>query len=108
MVDGRRAAHPLLHIGEHEDNPRSAEPLEALAGGKGRFPAQIVLARLLAQGDDVVTLPDMRNAVRLDERAAAIAVTLAPDEAAALTARIPAGAAAGPRYPVGGMDAVQH
>jgi aryl-alcohol dehydrogenase-like predicted oxidoreductase len=106
-VDGRRAAHPRFQSGNLEHNRCLAEPVEALARAKGCTPAQVVLAWVLAQGEDVVTIPGTRSAARLDENAAAQKVVLTAEEVADLTAAIPAGSAAGTRYPAGGMGAVQ-
>jgi aryl-alcohol dehydrogenase-like predicted oxidoreductase len=105
-VDGRRSAHPRFQ-GEHfEHNRKLAEPIEAMAAAKGCTPSQIVLAWLLAQGDDVVTIPGTRRADRLDENLGALKVALSPDELAGLSAAIPAGAASGTRYPAANMAAV--
>jgi aryl-alcohol dehydrogenase-like predicted oxidoreductase len=106
-VEGRRAAHPRFQAGNFEHNRRLAEPVEALARAKGCTPAQVVLAWVLAQGEDVVTIPGTRQAARLDENAAAATITFRPEEVTSLTVAIPLGAAAGTRYPSGGMGAVQ-
>jgi aryl-alcohol dehydrogenase-like predicted oxidoreductase len=105
-VNGRRAAHPRFQSGNFESNRKLALPIEALAKAKGVTPAQITIAWLLAQGDDVVAIPGTRYPERLDENLRALAVTLSPAELAGLSAAIPAGAAAGTRYPAGAMAAV--
>ena len=66
----------------------------------------MTLAWLLAQGPDVVAIPGTRHAERLDENVGALDVVLTPDDVARISAAIPAGAAAGTRYPAGGMAAV--
>jgi len=105
-VDGRRAAHPRFQ-GEHfEHNRKLTAPIEALAQEKGCTPSQIVLAWLLAQGDDIVTIPGTRKASRLDENLGALNVILSSDELKALSSAIPAGAASGTRYPSLSMKAV--
>jgi aryl-alcohol dehydrogenase-like predicted oxidoreductase len=105
-VDGRRAAHPRFQ-GEHfEHNRKLAAPIEALASAKGCTPSQIVIAWLLAQGEDVVTIPGTRHAQRLDENLGALNVVLSASEVDALSAAIPAGAASGARYPSASMAAV--
>ena len=105
-IDGRRAAHPRFQAENFSTNRRLVEHVEVLAARKGCTPAQITLAWLLAQGDDVVTIPGTRFAARLDENLGAIDVRLAADEVAALSEAIPPGAAAGTRYPAGGMAGV--
>ncbi len=104
-VDGRRAAHPRFQAENFERNRALVAPIEALAAQKGCTPAQITLAWLLAQGDDVVAIPGTRYPARLDENTGALAVTLSPEEVAGLSAAIPPGAAAGDRYPASGMRA---
>jgi aryl-alcohol dehydrogenase-like predicted oxidoreductase len=78
-----------------------------MAAAKGCTPAQLTLAWLLAQGDDVVAIPGTRRLDRLEENVGALAVTLTPDEVARIAAAVPAGAAAGTRYPAGALAAVQ-
>lgn len=106
-VDGRRAAHPRFQPGNLEHNRGLMEPVDEMAKAKGCTPAQLVLAWVLAQGDDVVTIPGTRKQARLDENAGAMAVSLTAEEVAQLTAAIPMGSAAGERYPAGAMGAVQ-
>jgi aryl-alcohol dehydrogenase-like predicted oxidoreductase len=105
-VDGRRAQHPRFQAENFETNRKLVAAVEAMAGAKGCSPAQITLAWLLAQGDDVVTIPGTRYPARLDENVGALDVVLSQDEVDALSAAVPAGAAAGMRYPAGGMAGV--
>ncbi len=105
-VDGRRASHPRFQAENFERNRELVAPVEALAAAKGCTPAQVTLAWLLAQGEDVVAIPGTRYAKRLDENLGALEVVLSPAEVESLSAAIPAGAAAGTRYPTGGMAAV--
>ena len=64
------------------------------------------MAWLLAQGDDVVAIPGTRYKGRLDENLGALNVPLSQDEIQAMSAAVPVGAAAGTRYPAGGMAGV--
>ena len=105
-IDGRRAAHPRFQAANFATNRSLVEQIEGLAEKKGCTPAQITLAWLLAQGDDVVTIPGTRYDARLDENIGAITVHLTGEEVAELSAAIPPGAAAGTRYPAGGMKGV--
>ena len=105
-IDGRRAQHPRFQAANFDTNRKLVGAVEALAAAKGCTPAQITLAWLLAQGDDVVTIPGTRYPARLDENVGALDVHLSADEVAALSAAVPAGAAAGTRYPAGGMAGV--
>ncbi|MDE2361312.1 MAG: aldo/keto reductase [Hyphomicrobiales bacterium] len=105
-IDGRRAQHPRFQPENFAANRALVEKIEAQAAEKGCTPSQIALAWVLAQGEDVVAIFGTRYAARLDENLGALDVTLSAAEVAALSAAIPPGAAAGTRYPAGGMKAV--
>ena len=62
-------------------------------------PAQVALAWLLAQGDDIVPIPGTKRRKYLEQSVAAVDLTLSDAELAALRAAFPPGAAAGLRYP---------
>jgi len=66
----------------------------------------VALAWLLAQGSDIVPIPGTKRPERVDQNLAALEVQLSADEVARLSAALPPGAAAGGRYPDGGMKAV--
>jgi aryl-alcohol dehydrogenase-like predicted oxidoreductase len=102
-VNGRRAAHPRFQGENFERNRALIVRLEAIAAAKQCTLAQLALAWVLAQGDDVVAIPGTRNAQRLDEDAGAVAVRLTADDLARIAAAVPARAAAGERYPAAAM-----
>ena len=79
-------------------NLKLIETVEALAQDKGCTPAQLALAWLLAQGDDVVPIPGTRRVERLDENAAAVDVRLSAEDLQRIDAALPLGAASGERY----------
>ncbi|EQD63112.1 aldo/keto reductase, partial [mine drainage metagenome] len=62
-------------------------------------PAQLALAWLLAQGDDIVPIPGTKRVHLLEENIRAADLRLAPSDLTALTALFPVGAARGARYP---------
>ncbi|SNS05568.1 Predicted oxidoreductase [Streptosporangium subroseum] len=64
----------------------------------GCTPAQLSLAWLLAQGEDVIPIPGTKRLRYLEENAAAADVTLTSAQLAAIDAAVPAGAVAGDRY----------
>jgi aryl-alcohol dehydrogenase-like predicted oxidoreductase len=64
------------------------------------------LAWLLAQGPDVVPIPGTKHINRLEENLGALRVQLTPAEIDRISVAIPIGAAAGLRYPEGGMRGV--
>lgn len=72
--------------------------LEPIAARHGLSLAQLAIAWVVARGPDVVPLIGTRHLARVREAVAALAVTLAPDELAAIEALVPVGAAAGERY----------
>jgi aryl-alcohol dehydrogenase-like predicted oxidoreductase len=105
-IDGRRAAHPRFQAENFAHNRELVGKIEAMAAEKRCTPAQLTLAWLLAQGDDVVAIPGTRYAKRLDENLGALSVKLTADEVARISTALPAGSAAGTRYPAGGMTGV--
>jgi aryl-alcohol dehydrogenase-like predicted oxidoreductase len=107
QIDGRRAAHPRFQEANFARNRALAAAVEAIAAEKRCTPSQLALAWLLAQGDDIVTIPGTRRLDRVEENLGALGVTLTAAEQARIAAAIPSGAAAGTRYPAGAMRAVQ-
>ena len=69
--------------------------------------AQIALAWLLAQGDDIVPIPGFKRRVTMEDSAGAPHVVLDADDLAKLNAAAPVGATAGPRYGEAGMRMVR-
>ena len=106
QVDGRRAAHPRFQEANFAANRALVARIEAIAAEKGCTPSQLALAWLLAQGEDVVAIPGTRRLDRIEENLGALEVSLTPEEVGRISAAVPAGAAAGLRYPPGAMKAV--
>ncbi|MGQ7246369.1 aldo/keto reductase [Halomonas sp. V046] len=77
------------------------------AAAKQATPAQIALAWLLAQGNDIVPIPGTRSLSRLEENLAATRVTLDDADVARLSAWFPPGVAQGERYTEEGMKGVE-
>jgi len=105
-VDGRRAAHPRFQKENFDQNRALVAKIEGFAKDKGCTPSQLTLAWLLAQGQDVVAIPGTRYPARFDENLGALDVSLTAAEVDAIAAAVPKGAAAGTRYPAGGMGGV--
>ena len=85
--------------GENLDrNLELVEKIRALASSKGVTVAQLAIAWVLAQGDDIVPLVGARKRDRLAEALGALAVTLLPEDLAAIEEVVPMNAAAGARY----------
>jgi aryl-alcohol dehydrogenase-like predicted oxidoreductase len=70
-----------------------------IATAKGCTPAQLALAWVLAQGDDLVPIPGTKRRKYLEENVGALAVTLTAEDLQKIDEIAPKGAAAGMRYP---------
>src|ERR1700741_3139243 len=101
-----RGRHPRFMGENFAKNRALVGHIEALAGEKACTPAQLVLAWLLAQGPDVIPIPGTKHISRLEENLGALRVHLTPADGDRIAAAIPIGAAAGTRYPEGGMRGV--
>jgi aryl-alcohol dehydrogenase-like predicted oxidoreductase len=101
-----RARHPRFAGENFAKNRALVERVEAIAADKQCTVAQLCLAWLLAQGDDVIPIPGTKQIARLEENLGAASVGLTREEIDEIGAAIPLGAAAGTRYPEGGMRGV--
>lgn len=97
-ADDRRRAMPRFQVENFERNLALLTRVESLAREKGCTPAQLALAWVLGQGDDVVPIPGIKRRIYLEEDLASIDVVLTPAERARIAQAIPAGATAGDRY----------
>jgi aryl-alcohol dehydrogenase-like predicted oxidoreductase len=96
--DSRRR-HPRYAEGNLAHNVALVHRIEAIAQRKGCTPGQLALAWLLAQGPDLIPIPGTKRRERLVENLGALAVGLSESDVAEISDAIPAGAAAGTRYP---------
>jgi len=94
-----RQYNPRFQGENFKKNMRIVDAVEALADEKGATPAQIALAWVLAQGDDIVPIPGTKHRKYLEENLKALEVSLADDEIKRLEDAAPIGATAGQRYP---------
>jgi aryl-alcohol dehydrogenase-like predicted oxidoreductase len=81
-----RADNPRFTEGNFEHNLRIVDEVEAVAKEAGATPAQVALAWLLAQGDDIAAIPGTKRVARLEENAAADDLELTADQIARLAA----------------------
>jgi aryl-alcohol dehydrogenase-like predicted oxidoreductase len=102
----RRREHPRFQEGNFEKNVELIKKLEAIAAEKRCTPSQLVLAWLLAQGPEVVPIPGTKRKGRVDENLGALDVPLDAGDVARISEAVPAGAAAGLRYPAPQMKGV--
>jgi aryl-alcohol dehydrogenase-like predicted oxidoreductase len=101
-----RGRHPRFEGENFEKNRALVERVEAMAADKECTVAQLSLAWLLAQGQDVIPIPGTKRVERLEENLGALDVKLTPEEIAGIAEAVPVGSAAGTRYPAGGMKGV--
>jgi aryl-alcohol dehydrogenase-like predicted oxidoreductase len=87
-----------------EANLGLAAKVKEIAGEKGITPAQLALAWVLAQGDDLVPIPGTKRRSYLEQNAGAVDVEVTEDELARIDAELPK--PAGERYDEAGMRSV--
>lgn len=102
--DDFRRGSPRFQGANFQRNLDLVARIEALARTKGCTPAQLALAWVLAQGEDVVPIPGTRRRRNLEDNVGALAVTLSNDERAAIDELMPHGVASGERYNSFGMS----
>ncbi|GAA4025546.1 aldo/keto reductase [Streptomyces sp. NBC_01352] len=98
-----RAMSPRFQGENLQHNLNLVEALRKIAEQKGASVAQIAIAWVASQGDDIVPLVGARTRERLTESLGALDVTLDAADLAAIEEAVPAGAAAGERYPAAQM-----
>jgi aryl-alcohol dehydrogenase-like predicted oxidoreductase len=104
-TDARRR-HPRFAAENIAANLALVDRIKAIAARKDCTSGQLVLAWLLAQGNDIVPIPGTKRTVRLKENIGAFAVRLSAADLAAIEQAVPAGAVAGLRYPEAQMKSV--
>jgi aryl-alcohol dehydrogenase-like predicted oxidoreductase len=80
-------------------NLELVDRVKEIASAKGVTPAQLALAWVVAQGEDIVPIPGTTRRKNLEMNAAAAEITFSDDELARIDDAAPKGAAAGLRYP---------
>ena len=96
-----RRRQPRFQPGNLERNLQLLGPLEEIAATRGATKAQVALAWLLAQGEDIVPIPGTKQEKWLDQNVAAVALSLSPSELDVLGKTFAPGARAGERYTPG-------
>jgi len=102
--DDWRRSNPRFQGANFQRNLDLVAKVESLARDKKCTPAQLAIAWLLSRGPDIVPIPGSTKLKRLEENAAAVDITLTPQEIAALDEV--AGTVSGDRYTEGGMRVV--
>jgi aryl-alcohol dehydrogenase-like predicted oxidoreductase len=104
--DDFRRRQPRFQGENFEKNLDLVRHVERVASRKGCTPAQLVLAWLLHQGDDIVPIPGTKRVDYLEDNVGALGVTLTQADLERIDAVFPKGVAAGERYLEGGMATV--
>jgi aryl-alcohol dehydrogenase-like predicted oxidoreductase len=98
-ADDYRRRHPRFQGDNFAHNLALVERVRELATAKGCGAAQLALAWVLAQGDNIVPIPGTKRRKYLEENIAAVDIFLDAADLAALAAVFPRDVAAGARYP---------
>jgi aryl-alcohol dehydrogenase-like predicted oxidoreductase len=98
-----RSFSPRFRGENLERNLGLVEALRGIAEAKGASVAQVAIAWVLSRGDDIVPLVGARRRERLHEALGALGLELTAEELARIEEAVPAGAAAGERYPAPAM-----
>src|SRR2546427_247648 len=101
--DDWRKNNPRFTEGNLEQNLLIVDEVEAVASELDATPAQVALAWLLAQGDDIAPIPGTKRVSRVEENTAADAVDLSMDQIARLNDLAPA---AGERHNEANMSTI--
>ena len=102
----RRRDQPRFNPDNLRHNAMLLAPLEKIAAERKCTPAQVALAWLQAQGNDIVPIPGTKHRSYLEQNVAALDIQLSSEELATLAGAFPVGVAAGTRYPEKQMKAV--
>jgi aryl-alcohol dehydrogenase-like predicted oxidoreductase len=101
--DDWRKTNPRFTGENFQRNLRIVDEVQAIAAGAGATPAQIALAWLLAQGDDIAPIPGTRRIARVEENTAADSIMLSEHQLDRLNNLTPA---AGERHDEANMAAI--
>ena len=105
-ADDYRRNSPRFQGDNFHRNLELVDQVKKLATDKGCTPAQLALAWVLAQGDDIVAIPGTKRRKYLEENASAGQVKLTPEDLKRIDELAPKGVAAGTRYPAAMMGAI--
>lgn len=98
-VKDNRAHMPRFQGENFYKNLELVEKIKIMAIEKGCSPSQLAIAWVLAQGEDIITIPGTKRRKYLEENSASENVVLTKEDLQSLDAIMPAGIASGTRYP---------
>ena len=101
-----RRSNPRFQGEQFQHNLAVADTIAEIAREKGATPAQLALAWVLAQGEDVVPIPGTSSVERLDENVHSLDLILTSDDLDRLERAAPKGAVSGDRYEPGMMQLI--
>jgi aryl-alcohol dehydrogenase-like predicted oxidoreductase len=104
--DDWRRGMPRFEQENFRRNLELVDRIRALAADKRCTPAQLALAWVLAQGNDLVPIPGTKRRQYLEENVGALDIRFTPEEIAEIDTILPLGAAAGARYSKPGLQTV--
>jgi aryl-alcohol dehydrogenase-like predicted oxidoreductase len=104
--DDYRRNSPRFQGENFQRNLDLVDRVEEIARRKKCTPAQLALAWLLVQGEDIVPIPGTKQRRYLDENVAALNVELTGSDLEEIEEVAPKGAAAGERYHEAGMRTI--
>jgi aryl-alcohol dehydrogenase-like predicted oxidoreductase len=96
--DDFRKHHPRFQGENFQRNLDLVREVDAIAAEKGCTPAQLALAWVLAQGDDIAPIPGTTRVAHLEENVASLDVELGGEDLRRLEEAFPKGGTAGDRY----------
>jgi len=102
-----RTNHPRFQGENLSQNVKLLERIEAISNEKKCKPAQLALAWVLVQGNDIVPIPGTKKRAYLEENIHATEITLSTEDLNRINEAVPVGATAGQRYPETAMRGVQ-
>jgi len=107
-ADDFRRTVPRFTGDAFDANMKLVDEVRAVAADLGRTPAQVALAWLLAQGDDVLPIPGTKRVKYLEENCAADEIDLSAEQLKRLSDAFSGEAVQGERYAPAGMTTVGH
>ena len=105
-ADDTRRNHPRFQGEAFQRNLDLVGEIGTMAAGKGCTPAQLALAWVLTQGEDIVPIPGTKRRSYLEDNLAALDVELSDADLTRIDEVLPPGAASGMRYPAATMASV--
>lgn len=98
-IKDNRAHMPRFQGENFYKNLELVEKIKTLAGQKACSPSQLAIAWVLAQGEDIITIPGTKRIKYLEENSAAQTIKLTKEDLQSIEAIMPPGIVSGTRYP---------